>query len=132
MRGCVESRFTLASDSRLPKWVSIPAAYSRSDITVELTYYVPTFPVDDTVIEFVGPNGRTFSKITGEKCWHPVMEKKKNQYGGLGPDSYPHYVYIRANGVVEVIEHIQGPAFRITDDPALLKGAREAKRCDKG
>jgi hypothetical protein len=83
-------------------------------------------------MELVGQNGKTLSKVTGEVCWHPVMAAKKNQHGGFDSDSYPHYVYIRANGVVEVIEHVRGPTFRIKDDAVLLKGALGAKRCDKG
>jgi len=132
IRGCVESEFTLAPDSRLPKWASIPATYSRGDVTVKLTYYVPPFPVDNAVIEFEDRNRKTLAGTTGEMCWHPIMEKEKNQHGGFDPESYPHYVYIRANGVVEVVEHIQGPIFRITDDPALTKTAKDARRCDKG
>ena len=132
IRGCVESQFTLEPDSRLPKWFSVPPGYTRSDVTVELTYYVPPFPVDNAVMELVSRNGRTLLKVTGEVCWHPVMEAKKNQYGGFDPDSYPHYVYIRANEVVEIVEHVRGPTFRVKDDPVLLKGALEAKRCNKG
>jgi hypothetical protein len=133
IRGCVESQFTLAQDSRLPKWFSVPAGYSRNDVTVELTYYVPPFPVDDAVMELLGPNGKILAKITGEVCWHPVMDKKRNKYGGFDPNDHsPAYVYIQVNGVLEVIEHPYGPIFRITDDPVLLKEALEAKRCDKG
>ena len=54
-------------------------------MTVELTYYVPIFPVDNAVMELVSRNGRALLKLTGEVCWHPVMEAKKNQYGGFGP-----------------------------------------------
>jgi hypothetical protein len=110
----------------------VPPGYSRGEVTVELTYYVPLFPVDNAVMELVARNGKTLSKVTGEVCWHPVMEKKKNQFGGFDADSYPHYVYVRAKGIVEVLEHIRGPTFRVTDDPVLLKGAAEATRCDKG
>jgi hypothetical protein len=116
----------------LPKWFSVPPGYTRSDVTVELTYYVPPFPVDNAMVELVSRNGRTLSKVTGEVCWHPVMEAKKNQYGGFDSDSYPHYVYIRANGVVEIVERVRGPIFRVKDDLVLLKGALEAKRCNKG
>lgn len=132
IRGCVESQFTLEPDSRLPKWFPGSERFKRADLTVELTYYVPPFPVDDAVIELVHKSLGTLTKITGEVCWHPVMEAKKNKYGGFDSDSYPHYVYIRANGIVEVIEHVQGPTFRIKDDPGLLKAALEAKQCDKG
>jgi hypothetical protein len=132
IRGCVESQFTLEPDSRLPKWFTIPAGSNRSDVTVRLTYYVPPFPVDNAVMELEGKSGRTFATVTGEVCWHPVMEKRKNQFGGFDPHSEPDYVYITANSVLEVIEHRNGPTFRIIDDPTLRKGALEAKQCDKG
>jgi hypothetical protein len=106
--------------------------YTRSDLTVELSYYVPNFPVDNAVMELVSRNGRTLLKLTGDVCWHPVMKTKKNQYGGFNADSYPHYVYIRVNGIIEIVKHVQGPTFRVKDDPVLFKGALEAKRCDKG
>ena len=32
--GCVESEFQLTSDSRLPRWFSLPANLKRSDVTV--------------------------------------------------------------------------------------------------
>ncbi len=132
LRGCVESQFTLSPDSRIPKWFSLPAGYSRDDVTVKLTYYTPSVNVDNAVLELLDKKGTTLSKVAGESCWHPIMEKKKNKYGGFDADSYPHYGYIRANGIVEVVEHIQGPTFRVSDDPILLKGALESKRCDKG
>lgn len=99
---------------------------------MKLTYYAPLLPVDNAVMEIASRNGNTLSMVTGEVCWHPVMEKRKNQYGGFDPGSEPHYVYIRANGILEVLEHPRGPSFRITDDPILVKAAVEAKRCDKG
>ena len=132
IRGCVESQFTLEQDSRLPKWFSVRPGYTRSEVIVELTYYVPIFPVNNAVMELVNRNGRTLAKVTGEVCWHPVMKAKKNQHGGFNPDSYRHYVYIGANDVVEIVEHVRGPTSRVKDDPMLLKGALEAKQCDKG
>ena len=129
IRGFIESQFTLEPDSRLPKWFSVPVGQSRSSVTVELTYYSPPWSIDDTVIELVGTNGRTLSQLTGKVCLHPIMEKKRNQHGGFDSDSYPHYVYIRANGVLEVIEHVHGPTFRVTDDPMLVKAALESNHC---
>src|SRR5438034_1179863 len=35
-----ESIFELAQDSRLPKWFTLPAGFSRNDARVTLTYYV--------------------------------------------------------------------------------------------
>jgi|SRR5712664_1850978 len=132
IRGCVESQFTLEQDSRLPKWFALPSGYSRANVTVQLTYYAPPFPADNALVELQTVKGSVLYKTTGEVCWHPVMETKKNQHGGFNSDSYPHYVYLRANNVTEVIEHIQGPTFRISDDPVLVKAAMETKRCNKG
>jgi hypothetical protein len=132
-RGCVESQFTLVPESRLPGWFSIPPGISRSDVTVRLTYYSPSsVQTDNAVLELMTSTGRQLSEVTGRMCWHPTMAKKRNQHGGFDPDSYPHYVYIRVKGIVEVIEHVQGPTFRIIDDPTLVKGAQEAKGCDIG
>lgn len=132
IRGCMESQFTLAPDSRLPKWFSLPDGYSRNDVTVEISYYSSPFPVDDTVVKLLDRNQRDLAQVTGESCFHPIMQKKRNQYGGFDPDTYPHYAYIKSNKVIEVVEHMQGPTFRIVDDPMLLKEAVEAKQCDNG
>lgn len=100
-------------------------------MTVELTYYSSPFPTDDTVFELVGRNGQKLAKATGQVCWHPLMDKKRNKYGGFDLDSYPHYVYVRIHGMLEVIEHTKGPTFSITDDPVLVKQAAESNRCRK-
>jgi hypothetical protein len=131
IRGCVESQFTLSPESRLPKWFSLPSGIARDDVTVTLKYYAPPVPVDDTVLDLTRENGEILSEVTGQRCWHPEMKKKRNQYGGFDRESYPHYVYVRANGIVEVIEHARGPTFRVTDDPKLVKEALESTRCKK-
>jgi hypothetical protein len=130
IRGCEEAQFTLAPDSRLPKWFSLPSGTSRSEVTVMLRYYVPTLSVDDAVLE-MKRNGKELSSITGQRCWHPQMKNKRNQHGGFDPDSYPHYVYIRANGIIEVVEHARGPLFKVVDDPILVKQAVESNHCEK-
>jgi hypothetical protein len=131
IRGCVESQFTLAPESRLPKWFSLPQGVSRNDVTVTLKYYAPPVPVDDAELDFMKKDGQKLSEATGQRCWHPEMKKKRNQYGGFDPDSYPHYVYIRVNGTVEVIEHTRGPTFKIIDDPKLVEEAVGSNRCEK-
>ena len=39
LRGCVESQFSLAPDSRLPQWFAAPVVKDRSDVAVKLTYW---------------------------------------------------------------------------------------------
>ena len=131
IRGCVESQFTLSPESRLPKWFSLPVGYSRDDLIVKLSYYAPLLPVDDTTVELSNRKGQILSTITGQKCWHPVTNQNRNQYGGFDSDSSPRYVYVVAKGMTEVIEHGRGPTFRIVDDPKLLKEALESNQCEK-
>ena len=131
IRGCVESQFTLVSESRLPRWLSLPDGYLREDVTVKLTYYVPLLPVDDAVFELVDRNGKELNKVTGQVCWHPIMDKKRNKYGGFNSDSEPDYVYVMANNTLEVIKHTNGPTFAIADDPVIVQQAAESQRCRK-
>src|SRR5450631_14354 len=124
--GCVESRFELAPDSRLPSWISLPSGTARADFSATLTHYT----VGESRIDVVDRQGHTVASVSGESCWHPVMKEKKNKYGGFDPDSYPHFSYITANGIREVIEHRKmEPVFRISDDPKLRKAALEADHC---
>jgi hypothetical protein len=135
--GCPESVLTLEPASRLPKWFMLPSGYTRSDVTVELTEYQQEFdqrhvPIDDAVFIMYDRKGRCLVKVTGQRCWHPIMEKKRNQHGGFDLATNPLYSYIRVNGKLEVIEHFNGPTFSISDDAALINGAIEATQCDKG
>ena len=38
-RGCAESQFELAPESRLPKWFVLPAGTQRGEVNVVLAYY---------------------------------------------------------------------------------------------
>lgn len=130
IRGCMESSFTLTPESRLPNWFSPPAGYTRDALTVKSYYYTPLFPVDNAVFELIDRNDKILVTATGKVCWHPETKKKRNKYGGLDPDSYPHYVYVRVNGTLEVIEHIKGPTFRIIDDQKLIREALASHECN--
>ena len=40
--GCAwfpESTFDLASESRLPKWITLPPGLARADVSIEMSYY---------------------------------------------------------------------------------------------
>jgi len=131
IRGCMASAFTLAPESRLPKWLSLPAEYSRDAIIVKLYYYSSPLPVDDAVFELTDQNDTILATVTGKMCWHPKTDEKRNQHGGFDSDSDPYYVYVRINGVIEVLEHGKGQTFRISDDPKLVKEAIESKECKR-
>jgi len=121
LRGCVESRFEMAPDSRIPHWFSLPPSTTHS---ASLTYYTR----GDAQVEFFA-DGKKIAEVFGQSCWHPVMESRRADNGSFKTDMGPNYTYIRANGILEVIEHPGGPVFRVSDDPALISAAVSAKRC---
>lgn len=128
IRGCLESSFTLTTDSRLPKWFTLPTGYTKNDVTVYLAYYSSPLPVDNAVIQLRSKDGKPLVSITGQHFWHPETEKKRNKYGGFDPGSEPHFVIIRAKGITEVIEHKGGPTFNVSDDLTLIKQAIDIDR----
>jgi len=131
IRGCMASAFTLAPESRLPKWLSLPAGYSRDAIIVKLYYYSSPLPVDDAVFELTDQNENILATVTGKMCWHPETNEKRKQHDGFDSDLGPYYVYVRTNGALEVLEHEKGQTFRISDDPKLVKEAIESKTCKR-
>ena len=46
LTGCVESTFTLASESKLPRSITLPPGFTRSDVSVTLSFYAPLFGPD--------------------------------------------------------------------------------------
>ena len=125
VHGCVERRFELARDSRLPRWFTAPPGTDRKDIQVELVYR--SSPVSRLHAEFVllGPDGRTIDRATGVMCWHPDTQWTANPDGAFVPAPNPHYVIVSVRDVVEVIEHVglRG-LFTVSDAPAVVEEAR--------
>lgn len=112
-----ESFFELSSQSRLPKWFTLPDGLTRSDVTVKMTYYIKS-------------SGGTASFTLLDKKRHTLAEMN-GSVKGLEPiqlnnssassSGYPSYEIITVNGITEVIEHRRmEPVFYITDDSAVL------------
>ena len=126
LTGCVESRFELAPDSRLPAWFSLPSGFTRDDVTVTLTYFT-TAPAEFVLRD---RSGHVLSTVAAEPCTHPDTLQKRNANGGYELDSYPHYYYFVNRGVLELIEHRRPePRFRISDDGVLREAAIELGKC---
>jgi len=114
-----ESTFDLASESRLPKWITLPPGLTHADVIITMNYYVK-------------PWGRSATFILKDKK-EQVLTKVSGKTRGLGPNQlkhppprfppgYPAYEVITVNGVTEIIEHRKPePRFYITDDPAVWK-----------
>jgi len=83
MTGCVESSFTLANESRLPKGIELPPGLTRKDVSVTLNY--PSTP--RPVVEFI---------LTDRK-WKKLAVVK----GNFRPSPNDNIVVI--NGITEVL-----------------------------
>lgn len=118
-RGCSESQFTLASDSRLPAWVDLPSGMERQDIDVELWYWVPIADVDNTTVYVKDLRGKQIAYLTGQSCWHPATHWPDG--GPVAP--YPHYVILKVGGVVDVAEHSRG-RWQMSDNTDVLSAAK--------
>lgn len=112
-----ESSFELASDSRLPKWFTLPAGLSRSDVTVTMNYYV-TPSVRTATFALQTTKNQKLAEVKGtQKGSEPL--KLKNSPAGF-PPGYPSYEVVTVNGITEIIEHRRmEPIFYINDDPAV-------------
>lgn len=122
MRGCAESDFDLAPESRLPSWFTVPPGLGRSDVNVLMTYYVSLFGTERRTARFeLRDNaGRQLAQVEGkERGTHPFALEP---IPPAGPLPYPLYEVVTINGVTEVIEHRQRePRFYITDDPNVKR-----------
>jgi len=114
-----ESTFELASESRLPKWITLPPGLARADVSITMNYYVmpwgrsATFILKDT-------KGKIRTKVDGKTRGLGPLQLKHPPPGF--PPGYPSYEVITENGTTEIIEHRKPePIFYITDDPAVWK-----------
>jgi hypothetical protein len=113
-----ESKFLLSDESRLPKWFAFYAGPSRSQVAVEMDYYVS--PLGRTATFTVKQrDGRIITAAKGKvRDDHPIY------FGPSSTDAlrqYPRYEVITVNGISEAIEHrAMEPVFYISDDPVIL------------
>jgi hypothetical protein len=127
MSGCglfAEASFNLSSDSNLPRWYSLPAESSRTNITVHMSYFVKS-------------SGRTATftitnlKTNKTKKYHGTLRGLEPIYLKQSKTGRPSYEVITVDGITEVIEHRKmEPIFYIVDNPAILKelGVKSANK----
>ena len=112
-----ESTFELATESRLPKWITLPPGHTRADILLTMSYYISPWGRD---VKFISQDAKkpTLTKVYGkEKDGGPFH--LKHPPPGF-PPGYPAYEVITVNGVTDIIEHRKmEPIFYVTDDTAV-------------
>jgi hypothetical protein len=120
--GCAwfpESTFELASDSRLPKWITLPPGLSRVDVSITMSYYIMPWGSSATFI-LQNTKGQTLKKVEGKVKGLEPLQLKHPPPGF--PPGYPSYEIITVNGMTDVIEHRKPEAiFYVTDDPTVWK-----------
>ena len=113
-----ESTFELASESRLPKFVTLPARLTRADVTLEMSYFVKPWGRSATFVLRNG--GRIIARLNGKQRGPGPLQLKNPPQGY--PHGYPSYEIITVNGITDIIEHRKmEPVFSITDDNAVWK-----------
>jgi hypothetical protein len=112
-----ESSFSLANESRLPKWFTVSPNQTRANVTVTMDYYIDssgrtaTFTLRDS-------SGSVISKVTGKQKGLEPLQRSTRLPGY--PERYPSYEIITVGGITEIIEHRKRePIFYVTDDPEV-------------
>ena len=123
VRGCVESNFTLAGDSRLPKWYSPSVTARRSEVVLKMVYWT------NGDVEFVLKGaGSDDGTLWGHSCWHPRTHYTKQPDGTFRPPGGPEYVIVEVKGVADVAEHEKSDRFRMTSHPEIVHEAEASRR----
>jgi hypothetical protein len=137
-RGCVESDFELAPESRLPVWLHLPPGTPREDVAVFLYDYVPPFSTIDDTVFIVTIKGRRFREITTRRWYHPRTNRQLALFYATQPRPkypYPSYVVVEVGNEVDVIEHREyreqnreptRALFWMCDDPQVLHEAKDS------
>ena len=114
-----ESTFELVSESRLPKWITLPPGLARADVSITMSYYNLPWGNDATFI-LQDTKGQIRTKVSGKTRGLGPNQLKHPPPGF--PPGYPSYSVITVNGITEIIEHRKPePIFYVTDDPAIWK-----------
>jgi hypothetical protein len=109
-----ESTFQLARDSRLPKWITLPAGLTRKDVELTMSYYIK--PWGDSASFTLQNDKHVIQHIEGKVlCTRPFSLKGSKS-------DYPSYEPVVIGGRTELIEHKRmEPIFYVTDDAAVWK-----------
>jgi hypothetical protein len=114
-----ESTFELASESRLPKWITLPSGHTRADISITMSYYSKLWG-RSAVFTLKDAKGQIRTKVYGKLRGLGPNQLKYPPPGF--PPGYPSYEVVTVNGITEIIQHRKPePIFYITDDPAVWK-----------
>ena len=111
INGCVDSRNYLASDSRLPKWFTLPSGLTRADVMVARDSMVPTQRGVDIKVILYDKKYKTLAEVSGRSVLLGYF--RINVVNGV-----PEITGYKA----QIDEHGNRiPYFYVVDDPALKR-----------
>ncbi len=114
-----ESSFELVSESRLPKWITLPPHLTRADVSLTMSYYIKPWGRSATFI-LRDRKEKMLAKLDGKMKGLELLQVKNPPKGF--DDGYPSYEVVTVNGITEIIEHRKmEPKFYMTDNPAVWK-----------
>lgn len=115
--GFLESELRLSTNSRLPKFISLPNGIKPNNVLITITIY--SNPISDKakveVFSQSTEHKRLYDKV-GSFRWHPLTEKKfkaENRY-----DIYPQYIIIKVDNIEETFEkRTKNDTIYVVDQP---------------
>ncbi len=111
-----ESMFRLTSESRLPKWITLPPGLTRADVSITMTLYIVPWGTR-AVFKVRDAKGKTLEKVYGkDECG--ALQLKSPPQGA--PSRYPGYEVISIGGLTEIFEQRRPEDIMyVTDEPAI-------------
>src|ERR1039457_2299710 len=97
-----ESTFELASESRLPKWITLPPGLTRADVSITMSLYSKLWGWS-AVFTLKDTKGQIRTKVYGTEKGRGTLYLKHPPPGF--PPGCPAYEVITVNGITEIIEH---------------------------
>jgi len=126
-RGCVESSFELALESRLPIWFTLPPGVKRSDVAVTSDYW-GGFSSRRTATLTMRKRGLLGSIVAMDSIVAEMVGHEPQTippHGPTGPVPYPRYEVLAGRGLIDVFKHKKmEPIFYVNDDPEVRKQLR--------
>ena len=122
-----EATFSLAGDSRMPRWTVLSPGVLRANVSLTMKHYITPWGRSAQFL-LQDPNNQVINKQKGKlKCAESFRLEKPSP--GF-PPGFPAYEAITVNGITEIIEHRRMESiFYVTDDSAVWK-RYESISCD--
>lgn len=123
LAGCLESKFNLSDQSRLPKWFVVPEGKNRKDFSVKMELH--STATGGKVIFNLFEKDNFFHtqeyEITTDIQPSIRSVQIKSQPEGI-EQGYPRYKVITVNGITDIVElRKREPVFYMTDDPDVWR-----------